>query len=402
MTNAVHGFQRPAPALSEESLFSRTFLLILAVQFSAGVPFATFSLLPKYLLAERHEPAWVLGASEGAFALVGVLLTPWVGRWLDSWGRRKVLVGSLLIATSSYWLFPFADNTFEYIVLRAVHGIAFVLEFNACATLVVDIAPIGRRAQAIGYFGAAGMLTNAAGPVVGEAIAAHFGWGWAFAQCSLWSLGGLYCARKLPEPNALVQGVHGESGIKYSRMLLLAYLGSLALGMGVGVTRNYVSALVLTLGATVIAPLLAAFSVGAIVQRAFFGFIPDRIGARRATFLSLLVYGITVLVLAGANGQVVFIALCVVVGLAHGTAYPAVSSLAIQEVASNARGRVTAHLTGAFNVGLLLSTAGLAPLAPILGFRALIACGGATVLLVALCFVDRKEAHGASLQSASR
>ncbi|HEX2879625.1 MAG TPA: hypothetical protein VHO25_08805, partial [Polyangiaceae bacterium] len=195
----------------------------------------------------------------------------------------------------------------------------------------------------------------------------------------------LYCARKLPETTVPVGRGVNEPRIAYSATLLCAYLGSLALGVGVGVTRNYVSALALLLGATVIAPLLAAFSVGAIVQRAFFGFIPDRIGAQRATFLSLLVYGVAVLALAGGSGQVVFVALCVVVGLAHGTAYPAVSLLAIQEVGSNARGRVTAHITGAFNLGLLLSTAGLAPLAPTLGFRALIACGGLTLLLVAAC-----------------
>jgi MFS family permease len=387
-----------SPVFSEESLFSRTFLLILAVQFSAGVPFATFSLLPKYLLAERHEQPWVLGVSEGAFALVGVLLTPWVGRWLDNWGRRRVLLISLLTATASYWPFAFANDTVAFVVLRAVHGVAFVLEFIACGTLVVDIAPIGRRAEAIGYFGAAGMVTNAAGPAVGEAIAAGPGWGWAFAQCSAWSLLGLYCARKLPETAVSVHGGISEPHIVYSSTLLCAYLGSLALGVGVGVTRNYVSALALVLGATVIAPLLAAFSVGAIVQRAFFGFIPDRIGAERATFLSLLVYGIAVLALAGGSGQGVFVALCLVVGLAHGTAYPAITLLAIQEVGGNARGRATAHITGAFNLGLLLSTAGLAPLAPVLGFRALIACGGLTLLLVAACFSSRAMAVFRAIQ----
>jgi MFS family permease len=354
------------------------------------VPFATFGLLPKYLLAERHDPPWVLGVSEGAFASVGVLLTPWVGKWLDTWGRRRVLRISVLIATASHWLFAFANSAPQFVALRAVHGIAFIMEFNACATLIVDIAPVERRAQVVGLFGAAGMVTNAIGPALGELIASTAGWGWAFAQCSLWGLMGLYCASQLPETRAPETLVVEQQPLAHSRTQWLAYLGSMVLGVGVGVTRNYVPALALLLGATVIAPLLAAFSVGAIVQRVFFGHIPDRVGARRATFWSLLAYAAALLLITGVHAQAGFIALCAVVGIAHGTAYPAVTSLAMQQVSSSASGRVTAYLTGAFNVGLLFSTAGLAPLATVLGFRALIACGGTVVLLAAICF----RSHG--------
>jgi MFS family permease len=367
---------------------------ILLVQFCSGVAYSTFFLLPRYLLAERKDAAWLLGATQGAFAIASLALTPFVGQWLDTGGRKRVLHMSLCLGTLSYGLFGFFEQPLLLIALRAVHGVAFAMTFNASAALTADVAPLPLRARAIGYFGSSGMIATALGPPVGEWIGVHLGWQFTFCQASLWALIGLALARGIATPEGARQPP-GNDELRYTRPLLLGYLGGFALGAGVAVTQNYGPALLLGLGGTATAPLFVAFMIGAIVQRVLFGFVPDKLGAGPAASASLLVYGIGLLAMALAGTPSLVITLALLVGVAHGTAYPALSALTLRGVSTTRRGRVTAQLTGAFSLGLALGTAGLAPLADSVGFRPLIACGAVVVLGSALALALQRSAVAA-------
>jgi MFS family permease len=165
--------------------------------------------------------------------------------------------------------------------------------------------------------------------------------------------------------------------------LVAAYLGSTALGVGVGASKTFIPALMVEAGIERVAPYFAAFTLGAVVQRLAFGWVPDRIGHRQASGLSLVVYGVAMLaVLAIAPSWVHW--LSVVIGLAHGMSYPAIGALAVSLGDDAARGRITAWMTGGFNLGFALSTAGLAPLEGAVGYSGLVAIGGIAVLLVGL------------------
>jgi MFS family permease len=72
------------------------------------------------------------------------------------------------------------------------------------------------------------------------------------------------------------------------------------------------------------------------------------------------------------------------IGLAHGLGYPAIGALAISLGDPRVRGRITAWLTGGFNLGFALSTAGFARFEPELGYRGLVGLGAFCLLLVAL------------------
>lgn len=384
-----------APALQPRAdatrLFTPVFVRIMLVQFCSGAAYSTFFLLPRYLLAERQDAPWLLGATQGAFAIASLALTPFVGQWLDTWGRKRVLHTSLCLGALSYGLLGFIEGPLALIALRAVHGVAFAMTFNAGAALTADVAPVPLRARAIGYFGSAGMIATALGPPVGEWIGAHLGWQFTFCQASLWALIGLVLTRTIAAPDVERQPAGGDE-LRYTRPLLLGYLGGFALGAGVAVTQNYGPALLLILGAGATAPLFVAFMIGAIVQRVLFGFVPDKLGAGPAASASLLVYGIGLLAMALAGAPSLVIALALVVGVAHGTAYPALSALTLRGVSTARRGRVTAQLTGAFSLGLALGTAGLAPLAETVGFRPLIACGAVVVLGSALAIALQRAA----------
>ena len=371
---------RPVP--SGPTLWSVPFALLLVVQFTYGMSFTTFLVLPRYLLDALGASPSLVGHAHGAFALAGALAVPLVGLLNDRWGRKPVLVSGLILAVLTFAPLAWAQQPAFILALRALHGISFSMVFASGGTLVIDVAPPGRRAEAVGYFGTAMLVTNAFGPPLAELIAETLGWSAVFGACSLYCLCGLIAATAL-RPPTFIQSPPTRNFVPWSRPLAGAYLGALALGVGVGATETYVPAAMVAEGLARVSPFFVAYTVGAVLQRTFLGFIPDRIGRLAATVLSLLLYAVSMAALS-VSPNTWLLPLTFIAGVGHGLAYPATAALSIDVCEPVARGRVTAISAGCFNLGFALGTSGLAPFEAALGFRGLVMSGAAAVALCAL------------------
>jgi MFS family permease len=358
-------------------LWTRAFVTLLLVQFAYGTAFSTFFALPKYLMQERHATATLVGNAHGAFAIVGVVLVPVIGSALDRLGRRPVWLAGLLVGALSFAAFGWVRSPAAILALRAVHGLSFALTFNAGGALAADLSPPSRRGEGIGYFGTAMLITNGFGPWLAEVVAARFDWAMVFLGCGVFSSVAFVLARTLPGARMKPQG--SRAVVVASPALLTAYGAAMALGIGVGVSKTFIPALLVEASFPRVAPYFIAFTVGALLQRTLLGALPDRLGHRRAAGVALVAYGLfMVLVVPLSVHWVLWLA--VGIGMAHGLGYPAIGALAVGLGDDAARGRITTWLTGGFNLGWALSTAGLGRLEPNLGYAGLVGVGGVCVL----------------------
>lgn len=367
------------PSSSANRLFTTTFVLLLVVQFAYGNAFSTMFALPKYLISELGADATLVGNAHGAFALTGALSVPLVGMLTDRYGRRPVWIAGLLLAIASYAPFGWAQHEVWILALRALHGLSFSMVFAAGGTLVVDVAPPERRAEAVGYFGIAMLTTNAIGPAFAEGIATGFGWTLVFVLCSGYAAVATVAAVMLRAPE--FEPNRGAFSIPRSWPLAGAYFASLAVGIGVGVSKTFIPAS-LTQAGEPIGLYFVAYTAGAMLQRLGLGWLPDRLGRARATVLSLVVYAVAMLIVAMLQANWMLL-LAPAIGMAHGMAYPASAALSVDLCAPGERGRVTALCAGFFNLGFAISASGLAPLEPWLGYEGLIAVGGAMLMVCA-------------------
>ncbi len=92
------------------------------------------------------------------------------GRKSDSWGRRKVLAVTTMIAGLSYVAFAYAPTLWAAILIRVFSGF-FSGTLGVCQGFIADVSPPERRAKTMGYFGAAFSLGFAFGPVLGGVFA---------------------------------------------------------------------------------------------------------------------------------------------------------------------------------------------------------------------------------------
>jgi MFS family permease len=159
-----------------------------------------------------------------------------------------------------------------------------------------------------------------------------------------------------------------------SRRLAAVYLACFAMGVGVGTSKTFVPAILVSEGRNVVAPFFIAYTAGALFQRSVFGWLPDRIGRARVTVAALLVYGVGLALVVPASVDHVSW-LGVLIGIAHGAAYPASAALGAESCAVSQRGRVSAWSTGFFNLGIAIANSVVVLLEGPLGYRGLMAVG---------------------------
>jgi MFS family permease len=176
MYNAALGAaSRGACMSSERRLLSPPFVRVIAANFCLFLTFASFFLLPLHVraLGGSEQMIGLVMGTAGLAALAVVVVAGWL---LDRFGRRPFLVGGLVAMSVSAAAFLAVDHIGPALfLLRVVQGLAFAAGFNAASTLAVELAPLERRAAALGLFGVSTLTTHALAPALGEVLVARAG-----------------------------------------------------------------------------------------------------------------------------------------------------------------------------------------------------------------------------------
>lgn len=100
------------------------------------------------------------------YALMQFFFSPIMGNVSDRFGRRPVLLLSLLLLGIDYLIMAWAPTLFWLFVGRMVAGIA-ASTYSTCYAVIADTTPTEKRAQTFGLVGAAFGLGFIIGPVIG-------------------------------------------------------------------------------------------------------------------------------------------------------------------------------------------------------------------------------------------
>ena len=113
----------------------------------------------------------IVGYLFATMAFAQFLASPFTGVWVDSIGRKKMIVIGLLLFSFSEALFGFADETWLLFVSRLLGGVSAAFIMPAVVTYVTDKTILSNRAKVLGYQSAAISLGFIIGPGVGGLIA---------------------------------------------------------------------------------------------------------------------------------------------------------------------------------------------------------------------------------------
>src|SRR3984957_10274991 len=123
-------------------------------------------LVASFLGGDLRAASHYFGAMVSLYAAMQFLFAPVVGGMSDRFGRRPVILVSLLGAAASYLLSGFAPALGWLFVGRVISGITGA-SFSAAGAYVADVTPPEKRAQSFGLIGAVFGLGFILGPALG-------------------------------------------------------------------------------------------------------------------------------------------------------------------------------------------------------------------------------------------
>jgi MFS family permease len=355
MSSATSSDESDEP--DEPRLFSRDFLLVLVLQLAFGFAFSIFFLLPKYVVTELGGGPSQVGYVGAIAVVMAVLASPLAGRLLDRGPRRPLILAGTAFSTLASFAFLGVSELGPYLyAVRALQGLSATLFFVATGTLVADLAPPARLGQALGLWGSASLIMNAAATLVAERIAHAYGWPSVFATAGVVNFVGLLLALSLRERARKVEpaAMLATAGAIIRERLPALWAG-VAGGAAFGVMFTFAPPFALSLGEIHVSPLFTGYTVSALSIRLLFGNLADRIGRARVAAAALAFYTLVVASTAALATGWLFV-LGLGFGLAHGAYYPSVNALALENASHRQRGTISGYFNAAFNGGVLLVT----------------------------------------------
>ncbi|MFP6689265.1 MAG: MFS transporter [Alphaproteobacteria bacterium] len=161
-----------------------------------------------------EQSGWLIAG----FAAPGIILSPLTGMLADRFGRKPVLVPSLLLFAAAGHACAYADGFETLLALRILQGVGAASLGALNATLIGDLYDGNERAAAMGYNGGLISFAAAAYPLVGGALALA-GWRYPFVL------------PLLAVPSALAIAFWLKNPEPYRRGGFVAYLQNVASGV---------------------------------------------------------------------------------------------------------------------------------------------------------------------------
>ncbi|MEY4803809.1 MAG: hypothetical protein RL331_322 [Bacteroidota bacterium] len=133
-----------------------------------------------------REASQYFGWVMGAYALMQFVFSPLIGNLSDRFGRRPILLISVLGMSLDYMVMYYAPDLFWLVLGRAVSGI-FGASFTSASAYIADISTPEKRAQNFGMIGAAFGIGFVIGPAIGGLLS-DFGSRTPFLVASFFSM----------------------------------------------------------------------------------------------------------------------------------------------------------------------------------------------------------------------
>ena len=164
-----------------------------------------FAIVVPYLyfyVVSLGGSAFLYGVILASYSAMSFVFTPIVARLSDRYGRRKILLIALAVASFAYFLFGSAQSISLLFVGRMLSGTT-AATVPVAQAYVADVTTPNQRLRYLGLLGAAAGIAFILGPAIGGTLSSLFGYGVPSYLASALALTNLILAYfRLPEPSS--------------------------------------------------------------------------------------------------------------------------------------------------------------------------------------------------------
>lgn len=382
--------------LRRDELWTTDFVLtLLTGHFMFAGYTATLTIIPPLAIDLGGDLAYHLPLIVAAFGFVGLAIRPFGGQWIYTLGPKRVAVigtiivalGSLsyIVALSPWWLIP----------MRMLQGVGLALGPVATSTIVANLAPPTRRAEAMAYMGNAINISFLYSPFIASFLYENAGAHNAFLFSALAAaVGTAACLRitasrisfQRPAPSASPAAEQDKPPL-VARSAIFPTLVFLTYTFTTAPTNTYLPLLAHEKNLGNPGLYYTVFSIVSMFAMAAAGPIADKYGRATVIIPGLLSVATAMFVLNGSFFQAMFLSGGFFAGLGFGMLQPGIQSFTVDRASMRERGAAMATLQQAWDVGGSFGALVFIPVHTVIGTANTFGLTGIGALIGALGFI---------------
>jgi len=128
------------------------------------------------VMASQDQIVWVLTS----YLIAAAVATPLSGWMANRYGRKRIMVMSVVVFTGASAACGLATNLDELVLFRIIQGISGASIVPLTQALLLDINPPEQHGIAMSVYGMGSLLGPVIGPTVGGWLTDNFTWRWVF------------------------------------------------------------------------------------------------------------------------------------------------------------------------------------------------------------------------------
>lgn len=339
-----------------DKLLTRPFVLASLATFTHGMAWALFIHFPGFLEDLGASEA-IIGLIVGFAAVASIVVRPWVGKAMDRRGRRPLILAGNVLNVFGVLLYLTVSQIDGWVYLiRIVHGLSEAVLFTVLFTFAADWVPERKRTQGLALFGVAGLLPIALAGLLGDVILNRsdfdtlFLVAAGFAVVSLVLSLGLFDAPHVATQPPARGFLASITGVHLLPLWWITFVFSFVVTAYFTFLRTFVD----ETGIGSVGLFFAFYAGTAILLRLTLGWVPDRVGPKRALTPAMLFLASGLVVLAFTTSDAGVAVAGVLCGTGHGYTFPILYALTVTRARLAERGAAMAVYTGLFDVGTLV------------------------------------------------
>lgn len=362
---------------ADRTLRTRSFFVLWLVNFLNAVVFLLLTIVMAKVATDRFDasPA-VAGLAASIFVVGAFVLRPFVVKRIHRVGQTKTLyIGSFfsLALTLCYFL---ANSSELLLLVRFLHGAAHGAALLALGTIIAGVVPRERYGEGIGYFTLGQTLSTAIGPFVGLLLLRYGGFGPIIITCSVASAIALAL---LPLMRVKDLELTAEQKAESKGFKLSNYIEPKAIPIGIVLmllflcyssVSSFLALYSQELGLTTAAgAFFIVYAAVIFLTRPVIGRRFDAKGENSVIYAGILVYALSMGMLAIADHAWVLLVVAAVMGLGFGAIQACGRALTVKVAPLHRMGQATStfYVFGDIGLGLGPLIGGL--LIPLTGYR---------------------------------
>jgi MFS family permease len=317
--------------------------------------------IPIYLIQDLQGNAAQAGILVAIFYVAAILIRPIAGKWIETYGIKKIFLISLIIYLVAAFMYFFTTTLISLAVLRFVHGIGFGMITTSTGTIVASIIPNGRKGEGMGYYGLMMNISMALGPFVGLLAITQWGSSVMFIVSAvsvvIGTITGFLISLPKGEIKATTEKTVKQKGLKMKDLIemsalpisLVSFFFALVYASIVSFVSVYAKELQLT---EIASYFFIVYVIALLISRPFTGKWFDQYGANVIMIPSIISFALGMFLLSQAEGAFLFLLSAAFIGLGWGTIFPSAQTIAIQVAPPERKSVATATFLSTMDSGI--------------------------------------------------